>query len=406
MRIVITSNYKIGSETGTAYVTEELCKYLSKKHTVLYICCGDKYKVTEITKKFKVITIPSIEINKFALPLISPGVFIKIFKYLDKFKPIIVHAQNPLLISNMVQTWSQLNNVPLVVTFHHIPTQAIEHLVPKFTKNIITKLVQELYKQLSLKTFLQKTDGVIALNNFVMKSVKKINKKVQVKIINNGLDLEEFQSIVLRTKLKKRVNFIFFGSYIQRKNQETLIEVFSRLPENYILKCYGNIESGEKYYTNLVGLKNKLKTKNVLLRDFIDKKDLIKAFKNSDFFISASLKEAQSLAVIQSLASGKPVIGLENETIKELINESNGLIIPRRTTAAGFAKQVIKFVKSINYKEVSLNARKSSEIFSINKVILKIENFYKSVSQTYAKNGRGNISQNYNKIFKSIISQK
>ncbi len=41
-------------------------------------------------------------------------------------------------------------------------------------------------------------------------------------------------------------------------------------------------------------------------------------------FVSASKMEVQSLAIIEALASGSPVIGLGNETVDELVDETNG----------------------------------------------------------------------------------
>lgn len=134
MRIVITSNYKVGNETGTAYVAEVLSKYLSKKHEVTYICFGKEFKVSKKIKNLIILTIPSIDISGFSFPLITPNVIFKTFKFLNEFEPNIVHSQNTLFISNLVQIWANLNNIPFLVTFHHIPTQAVEHLLPKFKK--------------------------------------------------------------------------------------------------------------------------------------------------------------------------------------------------------------------------------------------------------------------------------
>ena len=146
------------------------------------------------------------------------------------------------------------------------------------------------------------------------------------------------------------------------------------------------------------------KLKNVFVNDF--SKDIIKIFKKSDFLISASLKEAQSLVIIQALASGKPVIGLENETITELINNKNGKSLPKKTTPKKFAYYILDFVKNCNYKSLSKNARQDASKFKIENVSLEIEKMYDSATHTNSKYGRRNVSKYYQEILKRIIVQK
>lgn len=404
MRIIITSNYKLGNETGTAHIAEKLAKYLSKKNIVTYICLGEKFDINIINSKFSILKIPSIEINKIAVPLITPDIVYKVFEYLYKFKPAVIHAQNSLFISNLTQVWANLNNIPFIVTFHHIPTEALDHLFPKLSKNIISNLVQDLYKDLSLKKFLSKTNSVIALNKSVENSIRKIDKDIPINIINNGLDLNKLLKIKIKNLSKTNVNFVFIGSYNERKNQEYLIETFRYLPSNYKLNLYGNINTNKEYVNKLKLLKNLYKLNNISINNYVN--DIAIVYKENDFFISASLKEAQSLAVIEALASGKPVIGLTNETLSEIINSKNGLVFQTNLSSIQFANEVIKYINLIDYKTASKNARESVNKFKIENVALKIENVYKSSSNTKRKNSRWNISNYYQEIFKSIIFKK
>ncbi len=401
MRIVITSNYKLGNETGTAHVAEELSSYLSKKNKVTYVCLGDKYHLKNVSDSLTILQVPSVEINSIAVPLITPDIVFKIFVYLHNFNPKIIHSQNSLFISNLVQIWANLNRVPFVVTFHHIPTEAISHLFPKLPKNIITNLVSDLYKDLSLKKFLINTDIVIALNKFVQKSIRSVDKEIPAKIINNGINLNRLIKINRNEKLSKRLNFVFVGSYNERKNQEFLVNVFSNLPNNYILNLYGDKTTGREYVERLNLIINKLRLKNVFLNDYST--DIVKIYKNTDFFISASLKEAQSLAVIEALASGVPIIGLENETILELVNNKNGLVFPVYTSPKDFAIKLAVYINKINYRQVSLESRKSAERFRIEKVVSKIKNVYNTTTYNDSKNSRRYISKYYQDIFKRVL---
>ena len=50
MRIVITSNYELGNETGSAKVSETMSSKLSKRNKILFICLG-KYFDESIKNK-------------------------------------------------------------------------------------------------------------------------------------------------------------------------------------------------------------------------------------------------------------------------------------------------------------------------------------------------------------------
>ena len=377
MKIVVTSNYKIGNETGTSHIADGLSRELTKKYQVTYICAGEKYQISKINAKFTILTIPSIEINEFSVPLITPNIMLDVFKYLNSFNPDVVHAQNPFLISDLAQRWANKNTVPFIVTFHHVPTQAIEHILPKFSKNLVTIIVQNIYKEVSLKRFLEKTNAVIALNKNVKKSIREINKNIPMKVINNGLDLKRLQKIRIKNKLSNKINFVSLGSYTERKNQKYLINVFSHLPKNYILKLYGSKKTGGIYFRDLSKLLDHSKLENVFLEDYTN--NLPGVFKWADFFITSSLKEVQSLAIIESLAAGRPVIGLKNETVSELINNKNGLALSLSTPPKIFAMKLLKFIKKINYKELAVESRQDSEKFNIEIVSSKIEEYYKTI---------------------------
>lgn len=372
MRILLTSNYKMGNETGSSHVTDLLAMNLSKKNIVCYLCVGKKYKIKRSSKTLTIIEIPSVEINNIVVPVITPNTAIKLESDLAKFSPDIVHTQNSILISKYVQTWAKNNRVPIVTTFHHIPTQALRHVLPKMPNNIFTKAIEGLYSQTSIKSFLKNINGVIALNKNQENEIKKVDKNIKITIINNGLDLSKYHNLK-KGNLKTNINFVFMGSYIERKNQEFLVKVFKYLPENYHLTCYGNIGSGKKYYEQI----NSIKPSNVTLSDFT--KDVIGALKKSDFFISASLKEVQSLAVIYAMAAGLPIIGLANETTNEIVDKTNGLKLNKTISAKMFANEVVKFVDNSRYLELSKKSQEDSKRFKVDQVITKIESFYREI---------------------------
>lgn len=383
MKIVITSNYEIGNETGSAKVAEEIATKLSVKNKVLLICLGKRFSDYKRSENLNIVEVTSVIINNVYVPTITPIIMYQVFKKLDLFGPDVIHAQNSILTSAMVQIWAHLNKVPFVVTFHHIPTEPLKHLIPHLSKNVLVTLVQEIYKNINLKNFLKKCSLVFAQNELVKKSVRLIDKNIKIEIINNGVEINELNKIKARAQ-NNEYYFTFLGSYNPRKNQSFLIKTFKYLPKNYILCLYGSFKSGGVYLEAINKLIKKLKLKNVFIYDF--KKDVTTAFNKTDFLLSASKKEAQSLVVLQSLAAGKPIIGIKNETISEVVNNKNGLAINRGTTPKVFASEIVKYVNHVDYKKISKQCIKDSKRFDINLVISKIENVYQRLANSSSNN--------------------
>ena len=202
MKVVITSNYPVGSETGASRVAEMLVKYLSRKNDIAFICLGKKYSEEKISKNITVVKIPMFDFKMFQVPLITPIVMYKVFSFLDSFKPNIIHAQNSVFVSKISQLWSMINDVPYIITYHHIPTEALYHLAPSLSKNILGNLVQDIYKNTSLKNTLKNSDGIVAVNQTIYESIKTVDKNVKISIINNGIETKELSKIKIK-KLNK-----------------------------------------------------------------------------------------------------------------------------------------------------------------------------------------------------------
>ena len=243
MKIAIVSIYNIGNETGTAKVSERLSKQLSRNNKVMYLCLGKKYSLRSV-KNLTILTVPSVPISGVHVPKITPKIIENIKRDLSKFAPDVIHSQNIFFISLIALIWAKENNVPFIVTFHSFPSEGISYVFPKLTKGNIISTIDFKLTSSYVRRFLKNVDLVIALNEHVVRSVRKITHETPVTVINNGIDLNVFYNIPAKAPVKQ-VNFCYLGSYVGRKNQEFLVRAFGHLPKNYQLDLYGNPESGK-----------------------------------------------------------------------------------------------------------------------------------------------------------------
>ena len=369
MRIVQVSPYRLEEEAGSLKAAHELAKRLSQKHQVLFVCFGDKSELEKANKNLTYLKTPSLKVSHLTTPSFPGFYAVKIRKTLSEFKPDIVHIHNTSFNCKIALKWANENNIPCVITFHFVPTKGFSHVSQPLYDTMFGKAVQEMINQTEIKSTLEKVDQVVALNTDVLTSVRELNKTVPVTLINWGIDLKKFQKAKIK-KQNSNYNFIFVGSY-----------TLENLPPNFQLTLYGNKSTGVMYVTKLLALIKLKQIQNVKIQDSITHDQLVKKLEESDYFLSASVQEVQSLVIIEALASGTPVIGLENETVSGMVTSSNGLVLKKDITPEDFAAKLKTFVESNreSYEKMCLTARKDSAGFDINDSVSKIEKLYKTL---------------------------
>jgi glycosyltransferase involved in cell wall biosynthesis len=94
----------------------------------------------------------------------------------------------------------------------------------------------------------------------------------------------------------------------------------------------------------------------------MDSKKMPEVYRQNDIFISASMQEGMSNAMLEAMASGLPIVTTRCEGLAELI-DGNGLIVEQDST-----DEIAKAVKQLAddselCKQMSTAARKQAEKF-------------------------------------------
>lgn len=140
--------------------------------------------------------------------------------------------------------------------------------------------------------------------------------------------------VQIKKKIKKQsriIRLLFVGKFIPRKNLLLLINIFSKLINNYNLELYvvGEVSSKlHKSYFKLV--RNEIVDRNIsdkikIIKNLCYKK-IFKYYRLCDVLIMPSTKEPASISVLESLGQGTPVICSKNNGTSFYIkNKFNGL---------------------------------------------------------------------------------
>lgn len=212
---------------------------------------------------------------------------------LRKLKPDIVHFH--LRLSNYIRFAGLDRNVRLFYTQHY-DTSFWEKDYPGDIKNL-----KWLMKHYSVQP--------IALNKAMKASMDQILQTDQTRILNNGVDMSEFQKPLDRNAKRNALNvpqdaFVIahIGRFDPIKNHEFLVKVFQQIkqkkPEAFLLMV-GRGETEEKVRNQLEGAG--LADSYRILHDRTDVAEILQA---CDAAVFPSFSEGLGIAVIEMQAAG------------------------------------------------------------------------------------------------------
>lgn len=207
-------------------------------------------------------------------------------------------------------------------------------------KKMFESLARMAYKQ---------ADKIIALfhrNQEVQFSLGASEEKCEV--IPNGIHVEHFQNI--EPQEHKGFNIGFVGRMVAIKDVKNFI-MAARIVMDHIKDAHiyliGPQEEQSDYYKELLIL-----VQNLDLNDsvtFTGKVDVKKFFPILDVLCLSSIKEAQPLALIESLIAGVPIVATQVGNVEDILL-SDGIVVPPKSPEK-MAEGVMKFALDSNFRK-------------------------------------------------------
>jgi glycosyltransferase involved in cell wall biosynthesis len=232
------------------------------------------------------------------------------------------------------------------------------------------------YKLLPIffKAIWENASSLIACSEGLKQRALRFYPQANIDVIPNGVNIENFLPLSEdRAGKSDVIRLITVGRLSITKRVDMLINAVKIL-----------VEQGKNVKLLIVGggsfkepLEKLAAGKN--LANFIEFKGIVNSqqmpqlYQNSDLYISATMQEGMSNAMLEAMASGLPIITTPCEGIEELIKD-NGVIV-KDETADGIAKAVCELIANPDKsKSMAAAARKRAENFT-----------WKAVSEEYLK---------------------
>jgi len=349
MKIAFTTCFRESYGGGMGFVAYEIARAFAKQgHDTVLVCPGNKTQIVKVAPHLRFCQVRSMGEGNLAIPYLTVKNIQFLFDFFLKFKPQIIHAHDFGPITLACQFWALNNKTIFFYTAHVLPTKALDFAINEFSKGFGRLLDTAILKKY-FTNFFKNCDAMIALNEEAEKDIRAYGYKNRTFAIPNGRDLQLYYRCHSASLKAETIQLTFTGYLTVRKNQKYLIQVMEYLPKNYLLNLVG-VPLNPSYLTMLKKYAHNKKLTNINFMGQIPYEEIPKLLEKTHVFVSASKMEVQSLSVIEALAAGLPLVGLANETISELVDNKNGLCLPKKTSAKVFAQKV-KEICSLDQKK-------------------------------------------------------
>ncbi len=389
MKILVVSSHEHLHGGGEGRLAFEFAVELSKRHHVALVYPGGVPDRLPEGARLEVYSIRSID---YIVPALTGGEFRALFRFLDAFRPDIIHSHTPWFLGAIIQLWAYVRGVPFYFTAHELPSKILEWGLVRYMKGVSRTGLLHVLTRTYLVTFCRHCTGVVALNEAAARDIRGIGYRGRLSIIPNGRTLAMYDGNEPADIGEPEKILAFIGDILPRKNQKYLVEVLGHLPSNYRLVLVGH-DVDHRYRRQIdAALKPEVR-RRITFTGTVAHELVPEHLARTHLWVSASLMEVQSLAVLEALASGTPVLGLSNETIDELVDGSVGGRLPHDTPPARFAAEVRRLCECdpANYVALCRSARERALPYDWSRTLVKTEQLYARAPRPVGRVRRGTL---------------
>lgn len=178
-------------------------------------------------------------------------------------------------------------------------------------------------------------------------------KPTQIKILPYGVDVEKFAPVKHIDKSDK-LTMIFVGQINRRKGLHHLLRCVRELRDKVDVVLVGGINLALDLY------KEYKDDKNITFAGFVDRDQLKAYYTHADVFVLPSLSEGMSLAGLEAMALGMPILCSDHSGINDLVEEGKNGYVFETGNLDDLKKKICWFVD--NKEKCIPMGRRSREI--------------------------------------------
>lgn len=332
MRVIIVSqtySYGNGQASFTIHLAESMAQH---GHQVLVITPSEQMKSSSICQN-------GVRVEKVAavhMSILHPTMYVtpfpsrRIQQLFREFQPDVVHIQDHYFLCSAAVNEARRMQIPLIGTNHFLP----ENLLPIFRKHTAMRHLLSIPLWKMMLSVFNKLDMAATPSRTAAQILRAQRIRIPVRAISNGVDTNRFRPDpetdrpgVRRTYglSPDHTLFLYIGRLDGEKRVDTLLEAVSLLPRDdfqLVIGGYGLYEQALRKQAQALGLEGR-----VAFIGFVGPDQLPALYNSADIFVMPSPEELQSIATLEAMACGKPILAANGRALPELVESGiNGYL--------------------------------------------------------------------------------
>lgn len=295
----------------------------------------------------------------------TPIIFNLFFRLLNLPKKSVIHLHiSQAFIPEIVYLVSKIKGIPYVAHIH----------LDVDSSGKMGFLLKP-YKRYILKPVLHHASKIICLTGNQKQAIKQkydLNETKMV-VVPNGVGEEYFVKREIYSK--DPLHILFVGRLAKQKNIPLLLESTALLKNRVIVNIVGDGEEAQ----NLKNLAFQLRLENVLFHGKKTGEELKQFYKKADIFLMTSRSEGMSLALLEAMASGLPIIVPDISGAKDLLDDAAVFIKDTRPEIIAGAIDNLIFQPDYR-KKLSEMVQKRAKKYTWDTITNSLLSIYKNIA--------------------------
>ena len=329
MRIMIVTDQYPPMVGGVPTVTHGLAHdFAERGHQVSVVAPSQGARdVRRLEQKVRVYRFSSFDWPTYEglrIPFIP---FIPIRNLLKRSDPHIIHIHSPVVLGNIAQMLAGGLRKPVIATNHYMPFNMSRSLTadPLFSKpfsNITyTYLVH----------FCNRCEYVTAPTATALNLLYEHGLRAPAGVISNGIDLKKFSPGERSDQIREKFNLpldrplaLHVNRLSEEKRIDVLLDAAAKMTGNGYIALVGSgpAEAELRAQAERLHLSDR-----VSFLGYVRDADLLTLRRSSEMFVIPSEADLQSLATMEAMACGLPVVAANSYALPELVHHGeNGYV--------------------------------------------------------------------------------
>ena len=305
------------------------------------------------------------------LPLANTGFYVSL-RYRTAAKKLlqsmdVVHVHHPFLSGRLALIYCTRKHVPVVFTNHTRYDLYAQARLPFMPVEVSQSLLQSY-----MPDFCSAVDLVISPSRGMERIMRQFGVQSHIEVVPNGANLKPFQQAKAFARAEFGFNrndvlLVYMGRVAPEKNLEFLLQAFAgvarTIPNVHLLILGGGQKEHEEKLKALPaahGIEDRVRFMGMIPYD-----QLPSYMAMCDVFVTASVTEVHPYSVIEAMATGLPIMGIDSPGIGDSVDDGVSGFLSTEDIPTFTAKLTYLCLNRSLQKKMGAVAQKASEQFSI-----------------------------------------